>query len=1522
MDFRSIDNFQFPARTGQNFVKSMQSGGKLMMSTKVEIDCSRSNRANVAIANPTAVAMEYIHIITNVFKVFLGVQPTNNSVFLHSKKNHSTYYKHCDKFGLFGNTLAAIGINETSKRGALHHHLCAWLGLNSHILEAAVSFPDIVKEITRVLDSQFKAEIGCKYHVVDLLSQHMRKCKTHKRHQQLSIPSSLICRPCEENNMNQPVVDGFKFEEAYSHNGIRLNTHKHSFTCFKGVSGKTGCRMSFPLALIEETKPVQLKPNRNRDALNSTVTYDICKDLIPLTGSALEPKNPDRISVYELKRPKLTSLEEIPREILEGSDKLLSEFVVMRIMTKIGSDSEEIIKVSAIKDWLKSLNRKSMIAIYNIIKEELPKRNGLIVPFNDVITALLGCNSSVQFLGNSEQSKNTIFYLVPYLTKDNVSLSNCIPIIEQAYKHVIDKGSVASDQGTDLRLAKHLGMRLLNLLDSKLEISDTQAVAALLGMGAQVVTDNFWYFNPKHHIQFVKRVIKQQPEVMDFNDTKKMDYEPSSNSENESTTTDSTSDSDLSIFYCNDRQKDTINENEVCFVHQGGTGRIFKRGPTRTEISIQDPYHYFYRGEVLAVMSRLEYNILIQIEKRTKENVRGKRGVKSTFFEFAKSHVLFESHVQKLRQHQPTPIFSDNFAPKHPGKEIFPNQTGYRAFRNVADSFALYYLTIYRAETSYWDAGSQTNAYKYDWNEFKEWIKGLESDNKIISYCRLVQMRRHIKGMKTNSSLRLISKQYRERNRKLWTELELSQLRINEEFRKLEVNKVHDSIDNDEFDTHDGMSSQQFRLAMLLASYTSSQLLSIGCMSNLIKKNMNALLPRDVRKVNERAVFKGVFSLKKHSSLLLDSDIGFSTVSSDIANAKAGYGTINLNIIDSSEERYLNHLISETNGFVIEHITRNGERPLAKEQSKVINYWIHQLCTIKTKRYFGRYIENVHSNKLVMMLGLPGTGKSFVIDAISKCVSFLRMGFVLKTAHYGVAAMNIGGSTLHKTFKISVNDGVNSKQSLSSQSLVDMRRLLNVENLSMLIIDEISNVPPSLFHRVNQRLQQIMNCNLPFGGLNVMIVGDFLQKQPPASISLVKGLMHFAVSEDIKDKKIESPFTPKINQPYKDCFPSRNSMTSNTTLGLLLFEQFRLFSLSQQQRASEDHEHTEFLKKLSSERKKICLHDFKIYKPLSANDLTKEFANATFIVSTNRERLNIGYHMAQLYALKNKRPLLRWPLKISGWLNRPLKGQEIDIIEKDPLFYDHFVQGLDGYLNENINVSLLIGNGTKIKYHSLSFKTSDDEIFVSHELEKSKPGEIITLPFAPEFVNVEIEQRQLTLDVKRKLNEIKIPLTDGSDKEKIIIPIRPTANAKPSKPIPTLITSKCYLPSRVSVRPMFPIQFGSSMTVEKAQGRTIDKVVICLSKRNIHVCEMDVTSIFVALSRVKKREDLRYLLHDDDTLKEQMGYIENLSHEREYFDYLKGFQNDGLFNNVNDPAEWIREKALHELASKEIVDNI
>lgn len=100
---------------------------------------------------------------------------------------------------------------------------------------------------------------------------------------------------------------------------------------------------------------------------------------------------------------------------------------------------------------------------------------------------------------------------------------------------------------------------------------------------------------------------------------------------------------------------------------------------------------------------------------------------------------------------------------------------------------------------------------------------------------------------------------------------------------------------------------------------------------------------------------------------------------------------------------------------------------------------------------------------------------------------------VLLCAPPGKAAHNIDGSTIHAAFCIPVGRGFAYKP-LDMQQLNTLRT--RYMSLKVIFIDEISMVGYGMFNFMNLRLQEIKGCTMPFGGVNIVAVGDLFQLKP------------------------------------------------------------------------------------------------------------------------------------------------------------------------------------------------------------------------------------------------------------------------------------------------------------------------------------------------------------------------------------------------------------------------------------------
>ncbi|CAD6226277.1 GSCOCG00011864001-RA-CDS, partial [Cotesia congregata] len=136
------------------------------------------------------------------------------------------------------------------------------------------------------------------------------------------------------------------------------------------------------------------------------------------------------------------------------------------------------------------------------------------------------------------------------------------------------------------------------------------------------------------------------------------------------------------------------------------------------------------------------------------------------------------------------------------------------------------------------------------------------------------------------------------------------------------------------------------------------------------------------------------------------------------------------------------------------------------------------------------------------VIGGAGVGKSRLIEAIYQCLLRL-LNFnsdnlesikILLCAPTGKAAFGIKGTTLHAAFILPYNQCSTELTPLSS----GFRNTLfaKVKDLSLIIIDEISMVGSRMIQQVDSRLKQIFQTSKPFGGVSVIVFGDFNQLAP------------------------------------------------------------------------------------------------------------------------------------------------------------------------------------------------------------------------------------------------------------------------------------------------------------------------------------------------------------------------------------------------------------------------------------------
>ena len=189
-----------------------------------------------------------------------------------------------------------------------------------------------------------------------------------------------------------PTVEELPLDSAFCR--LRLNAHRHCFTCWKGEC--LTCRMAYPRQLARKTYVTEIIPDP-----------DVTDDLVPIRRYATDRNGDEKIS--DPPSPIFTSPVDTPddRSLVSG----------LRRTSEIEQNQSES---------------------------------------NPLTTALLRCNTSIQPTIAPTQARNAVFYSSKYCSKNPYKLSSTLSFLYTAQLALRNYGSVADDVGSPTRTTKCL----------------------------------------------------------------------------------------------------------------------------------------------------------------------------------------------------------------------------------------------------------------------------------------------------------------------------------------------------------------------------------------------------------------------------------------------------------------------------------------------------------------------------------------------------------------------------------------------------------------------------------------------------------------------------------------------------------------------------------------------------------------------------------------------------------------------------------------------------------------------------------------------------------------------------------------------------------------------------------------------------------------------------------------------------------------------------------------------------------
>jgi flagellar biosynthesis GTPase FlhF len=898
--------------------------------------------------------------------------------------------------------------------------------------------------------------------------------------------------------------------------------------------------------------------------------------------------------------------------------------------------------------------------------------------------------------------------------------------------------------------------------------------------------------------------------------------------------------------------------------------------------------HYRLRGKQLENMSPYEYAALIKIAHRPDDEGTTTKG-QNKFFHFDKASHLYPFWVQILGSAMPTLILSSR-RPKWPGiLSVDALKDEQDKHQKQLNDFGAFYVALFKPGIGCF-AGIDNDSTQYNWLGFCTMAKGFREAKTLIGYARLDTLSKTMFAMVVASSTKEKIKTWRGRHRRMWTDTEKANNNFYNKYMKKQKSRFQTLL----LDNIDHVDQAGRRKLM--------EMFNIRIKEQQLREEVRKSAPVDSNFFKPQTAETSFYKPGCYNYLIQDAGSivpDLTEVYNKICAAKHDRHPIT-NIEDPStgnnpsmtETEYLAKLQHILDKFIGDRV--NCDKPLTNKQAAVLRTIGKSLmeCSVNWKYRQSRRIKNA----VYMVLGLPGVGKTTVTISISLLAKLLGAGIMVSSAWTGVAAALVDGVMLLRTFKIG-GKGPQATLPLCETKLYTLQEILKANELAVFHVDECSQLDIKWIWRLHLRLCQVTGAdtNYLFGGVIIIFSGDFAQNAVIGGDKIYDAMMRFASGEP---SQMKSPIE------WSAC-------------GLLA--DFKTIVLDKIVRSEKDAKHSAVVAELARGGSPTMEYIMSI-KPYTVDDVTKDssWINATWVVTTNQERLQVGYERAICWAKAHGVPLIRW---------RRIPTNEEDMVlvnDDDPCLWELFVPGVIGYLKTIMSADMKLTNGSFIIYDSLTFGDKATSQDVKTRLDQTKAGEFVTLLEPPLFVHV----RPIDKESARRLGILQHACGwgDWNCREGQPSGVFDTSTGNSNVVIPVPRGKDCDhkkygIMGRTSgsmvelwLAPSFPVEMALCMTSDKMQGVTLLKIVFTLAPRVNFICQFTHSRFLIAVSRVRSGEDVRAIFPRDSATGtidyEQCRYLTRLKPAKNLTAMLAGFNADP--NNMT-MVVWDRALAHQKL---------
>lgn len=235
--------------------------------------------------------------------------------------------------------------------------------------------------------------------------------------------------------------------------------------------------------------------------------------------------------------------------------------------------------------------------------------------------------------------------------------------------------------------------------------------------------------------------------------------------------------------------------------------------------------------------------------------------------------------------------------------------------------------------------------------------------------------------------------------------------------------------------------------------------------------------------------------------------------------------------------------------------------------------------------------EIIKQGHNLFLTGSAGTGKSYTLKSIIDYLDRNNIEYGL-TALTGCASVLINGQTIHSFLFMGISKDANA---IYNNLCKFTPKLNKLKKLKVLIIDEISMMDNVLFKTINKLLMLVKNNDKPFGGVQLLLVGDFYQLPPisgdycfTSDIWNELNLKYVILTELIRQK--DDNVLQQILEEIRNGKPTEETIKiienlKNTKFANKQIKPTRLYPINKNVDKINNHEYNKLLKKNNNEKK-------------------------------------------------------------------------------------------------------------------------------------------------------------------------------------------------------------------------------------------------------------------------------------------------------------------------------------------------